>query len=378
MKIILLVLFLVSATYVPQILGSGEVRYTMRSPYALLMGDAYTARADDEYTLFYNPAALAKNRGLEFYILNPDFGVTNLLSDLDRFSNMPDDASGITDRLTGFPIYVHLGAIPTIKFGPFGLSLFANLTSSLVVRNSTHPILDIDQRYDRGFAFGYAHTFGGQSFFNKGQTAEGLRTSVGVSVKHMNRQGIKEQFDIFGTGLLSSINNGETSDYDALKNTLGYSVGDAWGWDVGFEQSYSSGPTELTWALAIHDINDTNFTKTEGTSTIPVQDMIVSTGVSWRFKMAYLDFSANMDLHPLLSDIAFMRKTHFGFDLGIPMIRAMLGFNEGYISYGVRTRIWPFELTAGFYGVELGNEYRQEQGKRIIIYLSLFDFSFDA
>ena len=378
LKIVSFVILFLLITHIPKAVGSGEIRYTMRSPYALLMGDAFTARADDEYTLFYNPAALSKNKGLEFYILNPDLGVTNILSDMDRFSNMPSTPEGIVDTLTGFPIYVHLGAVPTIKFGPFGLSLFANFTSSIVIRNSVHPLIDIDQRYDRGFAFGYAHTFGSQSFFSQDKAEGGLKTTVGISVKHMNRQGLKEQYDIFGTGLLSAINNGETSDYDALRQTLGYSIGDGWGWDLGFEQSLASGPSELTWALVVHDINDTTFKRSEGTAEIPAQEMIVSSGVSWRFKMTYFDLSATMDFHPLLADIPMMRKTHFGFDIGIPIVRAMIGFNGGYLSYGIRTRIWPFEVTAGFYGVELGNQYRQEQGKRLMIYLSLFDFSFDA
>ena len=36
------------------------------------------------------------------------------------------------------------------------------------------------------------------------------------------------------------------------------------------------------------------------------------------------------------------------------------------------------KVTAGFYDVELGSTYQQVQGKRFILYLSLFDFTFDA
>lgn len=47
-------------------LHAQEVNYLARSPRALLMGDAYTAIADDEFTLFYNPAALGRNKGVSF------------------------------------------------------------------------------------------------------------------------------------------------------------------------------------------------------------------------------------------------------------------------------------------------------------------------
>jgi len=36
------------------------------------------------------------------------------------------------------------------------------------------------------------------------------------------------------------------------------------------------------------------------------------------------------------------------------------------------------KVTAGFYDLELGSTYKQTKSRRFIIYLSLFDFSFDA
>ena len=67
-----------------------------------------------------------------------------------------------------------------------------------------------------------------------------------------------------------------------------------------------------------------------------------------------------------------------GFDFGIPLIRVMGGISEGYISYGASIKFWPLKLTIGFYGAELGPEYKQEKSGRAVIYLSLFDFSFEA
>lgn len=373
-KYLLLLAFLISG----HVWAVGQVRYLTRSPYALLMGDAFTAKADDNYTLFYNPAALSKNGGVEFYLVNFKLGLTNVISDLDKFSSLSSDPSELTADLTGFPIYIAASGVPTLKFGPFGLTLFASFNSSMTLRNSVHPYLDVDHRYDRGFIMGYAHTLGQGGMFKRGKKTGGASTTIGLSVKHMNREGVKKGYDIFGTSLLSKITSGAVSDYGSFKTALGYSKGDAWGWDIGVDQTFSTGNSSLNFSLVASDVMDTDFTITSGTNPLPSQKMIVSSGVSYQYKMALLDFSVNMDFKPVLADVPFARKLHFGFDFGIPMIRAMIGFNEGYLSYGARINLWPFVLTAGFYGVELGNEYRQLKGSRLIIYLSLLDFSFDA
>jgi len=361
-----------------QLWGLGQVRYLSRSPYALLMGDAFTARADDNYTLFYNPAGLAKNSGVEFYLVNLKISATNVISDLDRFSNLSSDPVELTSTLTGFPIYIAASGVPTLKFGPFGLTLFASFNSSMTLRNSVHPYLEVDHRYDRGFIFGYAHTLGKGGIFQRGKKSDGASTTIGVSVKQFNREGVNKNYDLFGTSLLGKITSGEISDYAGFKNALGYSKGKTWGWDLGVEQKFVSGNSSLSFAVAANDVMGTHFTITEGSNPLANQDMIISSGISYQYKTTLFDYSLNMDFKPVLADVPFARKLHFGFDIGIPMIRAMIGINEGYLSYGAKLRLWPFVLTAGFYGVELGNEYRQLKGNRLIIYLSLLDFSFDA
>ena len=57
-----------------------EFRYLARSPRALLMGDAYTAVADDEYTLFYNPAALGRHKGVHISTINPKIELPDVFS----------------------------------------------------------------------------------------------------------------------------------------------------------------------------------------------------------------------------------------------------------------------------------------------------------
>ena len=113
---------------------ASEVSYLARSPRALLMGDAYTAIADDEYTLFYNPAALGRNKGVAFTLFDPSFGVTDVLSEQNRFKSFPTTAPLIANRLMEFPVYLQAGIFPTLKMGQFAFTLFANNKTSFVLR----------------------------------------------------------------------------------------------------------------------------------------------------------------------------------------------------------------------------------------------------
>ena len=65
-------------------LDAKEVFHVGRSPRALIMGDAFAALADDEYTLFYNPAALGKEADLRVVPFNPHLGILNPLDYIDK------------------------------------------------------------------------------------------------------------------------------------------------------------------------------------------------------------------------------------------------------------------------------------------------------
>lgn len=366
-------------------LHAQEVNYLARSPRALLMGDAYTAIADDEFTLFYNPAALGRNKGVSFTLLDPTFGLTDALSELDRFKNFPSGnnaAPQIANRIMDFPIYVQAGIFPTLKMGQFGFTLFANNKSSLVLRNATNPEIDINYKYDRGFIFGFAQNFGTGAFSSKAKkgakasVSAGTRLSLGMAIKHMNRQGLDGQFDLFGTTLLSKINSGST-DINSLKDAFGYSKGKAWGYDLGAEYAISSGRSSLTTAISILDIADTRFAKTEGTGEVPKQDMMINSGIAYKQDFGLFDYTLSGDIHPMTGTTDFGRKFHFGSELSLPLVTFNVGWNEGYVSYGGSIKLWPIKITTGFYGVEVGSHYREQEAKRFILYVSLFDFSID-
>lgn len=343
------------------------------------MGDAWTALSNnDEMTLFYNPASLGGNNSVSFYPLNMRLGVTNALDDMDRFKNFPkNDPDAIVDRLIGFPIYAEASAYPGLKMMRFGFNLFASNKLSLNLRNRIHPSFEIDYRYDRGFAAGFAfNILGGVSAKGK-KLGSGKRLSVGYNLKYIRREGVRGEFDVFGTGLLGKINSGFENIQD-IKDAFGFAEGKAFGHDLGFEFALGNGTSEFVSGLSVLNVGDIYFRKlSKGEADVPRQEMYVNAGFAFKQDFKIVDYAISMDLKPINLPIPVARMIHLGAMVNIPFFSFYGGMSEGYISYGAEVRFFPFKLIAGFYDVELASEYKEEAGKRAIIYLSFFDAEFD-
>lgn len=387
MRFLLVVLTLFSFSVFAQ-----EFRYLNRSPKGLLSGDAYTGVVDDEYALFYNPAAMGRNRGFSFTPVQGDLSVTNVLADKDRFDNFPKkDPVGIANRVIGFPIHAHAATTPGFKMGGLGFSLLANQTANVIVRNRVHPTVDIDYRYDRGFVLGYAHSFGSaasgkwvkkKSYKNKKKEPSsgksGSMTSFGVSFKSINRDSLTGSFPLFGTELINIVSAQDKFDYTSIRDGLGYSKGQGWGYDLGIEETIYKGNAEINTGFSVMDVGDTKFHLTQGTGSIPKQKMMLMYGLSYKQDFGWFDYRFSFDLHPLNVPTDYGRKVHAGFEAGPKIIKLMAGYNAGYFSYGAMVDLFIFRVMAGFYGIETGTKFHEEQSKRAIIYLSLLDFSFDV
>jgi hypothetical protein len=359
---------------------SFENPYFLESPRALLMGHSYTSICDDEYTLFYNPAVLGRHSGLSVNLINPELNVTNVVNELDRFSNFPSDPSEIPERILGLPLHLRLSAAPGLKMGQFGMNLVALGHTNIILKNTVHPSLDIDYRVDRGWIMGYAFKFGR---LNRGKGrlrnkfAGGSQGSIGFAVKNYNRQGINKNYDLFGLELLKKFADNQ-ADIENLKESLGYSYGAGWGGDLGFDYVYSTTITQIAASVSILDVYDTRFEKSKGEGAVPKIPMLINSGVSFSQNLFLIDYTFSLDISPLNRSLPFGRMLHFGAEVNFPIIGILAGYNSGYLSYGVKISLWPIKIYAGLYGVEIGKGYLEQEASRGVVYLSLFDISFDS
>lgn len=347
-----------------------EERYLNRSIPAMLMGDAYTALADDEFTLYYNPAILGRHRGFSFMPINPGITVTNPLeSDIGEFGDIGSEPSDIADALMNKPIHIGLGAAPGFKLGRFGITAIVNNQTSLNVVNSVTPMLDIDHRYDRGFIMGYGIPL---RISGPGQL------SLGVSTKYIQRESIFGEYNITSPTLLDAFSSGELDD---VLNALGKTKGSGWGFDAGLDYVKQNGPSTFTAGVALLDIYTNLHTDSnEMDREVQPQPMKLNAGAAWKASLgAGFDFTLSADIRNLEQQMEFMRRIRLGVAIGFtPAMSVMAGMNSNQYSYGIKLNSGLLGLTIGFFNVDIGETLGQQVSKRAAIYLTLLDFTFDA
>jgi hypothetical protein len=340
------------------------------------MGDAFTAVNDDEYTLFYNPASLGRHKhDFTFYPLNPQFNGSNLLTDIERFQNFPDTPSGAFDVMKDYPIHASAGISPGFKLFNFGLSLIANQSYDLLLRNSTHPMLDLDIKSDKGLLIGVGIPLGPARLNRK--SLSGSQTTLGVGAKYLERTGVRDTLSLSGSTIGDSLGNEEL---DAIIKSLGKVKGIGYGFDVGFEHIERRGSAQYVLGLSALDITGTTFTEEYTADKLQVADIKdqINVGMAAGQDFKYFHYIFSADVRGLNEQMDFGKRIRLGAQVGIPGLKLMGGLNSSYYSYGAVLDLAFMKLTTGFYEVELGSKYKQIKSRRFVIYLSLFDFSFDA
>lgn len=353
-----------------------EFPYTMRSPKALLMGDAYTAVNDDEYTLFYNPATLGRHKhDLTLHPFSGQLAATNILKDMNRFQNFPSTADGAANVLMDYPVHASAGIAPGFKLFNFGLSVLTSQSFDALLRNKSHPMLDLDLRQDKGVVMGFALPIG-PGRINK-KSNNGSQTSLGISTKYIERTGVKDTLALAGPTVIGALGQSEV---DKLLNSLGKVKGRGWGFDAGLEHVARSGNSQFVLGLSALDITGTEFSVNKNTDKMKVANTKdqVNLGMAAGQDFTLFHYIISADVRGLNEQMDFGRRVRLGAQIGIPGITLLGGMNSGYYSYGAEIDLMFMKLTTGFYDVELGSKYKQIKSSRFIIYLSLFDFSFDA
>lgn len=353
-----------------------DTPYTMRSPRGLLMGDAFTAVNDDEFTLFYNPAALARHkRDFSLSPINPQFQGSNVLNDMERFENFPDEPVAAADVLMDYPAHASAGIAPGFKLFNVGVSFLANESFDVLLRNRAHPMLDLDMKSDRGVMVGIGIPLGPSRLGRK--NGQGSQTSLGISAKYLERTGVRDTLALAGPTVVDSLGKDELQ--DVLK-TLGRVKGIGYGFDAGIEHVARHGNSQFVASLAALDITGTDFKEQAHPDNLQVSDIRdqVNLGLAAGQDFKLFHYILSADIRGLNEQMDFGKRLRFGVEFGVPGLSVMGGLNSGYYSYGATLDLVFMKLTAGFYDMELGSKYKQIKSRRFLLYLSLFDFSFDA
>ena len=173
------------------------------------MGDAFTAIADDEYTFFYNPAAMGRHYGLSFDVANPAVRVSNIYRQRDLVDDFPEDSpKTIRDRILGLPLHVAGVAMPGLKLYHYGLYGFVSMSTDISLENAIYPNMRVSHRLDRGLIVGGAYVIGEGIDFKRKQKKS--KTSVGLSIKRIDRKTVmRRSLDLFSSESLRIITSSD-------------------------------------------------------------------------------------------------------------------------------------------------------------------------
>ncbi|MBI2060557.1 MAG: hypothetical protein HYT87_12380 [Nitrospirae bacterium] len=395
---------------------------TYRSARVLSMGGAHTAIADDDATLFMNPAGLAQTRSFDFPFLleletnmatvETGLGAADIATggtdeQLENVANLVDDrfgdSIGITTRL-----------FPNIIVGGFGFGLLVDIPIAVQIANPTLTEARLGTTPQVGMALGYGLSFLEEESLRVGLVAKGMLRAALQANGRVNR-------------LIALTGEGEkTCDFLAEDVLPGSLCPDAQGGvaanvDVGTLYSLPSSMGDQvaklkpTFALVARDIPvwdlpGSNFAdalnltlSSEETPVIPwsiglgasISPWLVpwdedSTGSRYIRTKVGLDIE-DVTLHTT-DDGDLLKRTHLGaeFQFGpffkqrkkffrsdtkvkeVPFFSLEAGLNQLQWTAGFNLNIWKLlQIGAATYGEELGSTVGDQVDRRFVVRIAL-------
>jgi len=324
------------------------------------MGGAFTAVADDENAIFYNPAGLNQIDGFGgTEILNPYLEISrdtlSFFNDLKDVSDAGTDseqlnlAINLLDDFFGKNLHLRSGLFPNLIFHNFGVGILAQGVFDGTVNNPLlFKTLDVLGGYDIALVVSGAYGF---------EVLDGpLR--VGLTGKLVRRELLRQAYTAFDLVREDGI------DLDGDIET-----GTGFGVDLGF---LYTPPVilEPTLGIAVQNIGDVDLGDAGeikqqinlGTAVhppVPLGDVVVAFDV--------LDITRNIG-----EDDDWAKRLHLGVEYKFPMILSVrAGFNQGYFGAGTTVDFWIFKAAYAFYIEEIGAAAGQNPDRRHIFQLSL-------
>ena len=321
------------------------------------MGNAFTAVADDEHAIFYNPAGLSYITGLTAGAVTPWFGMARHSADfigdgIDTNLNDSDDIAHLIRRYTGKPQYAAAGVFPYMGFDISGTGMLfgvlANATMEIEIRNpvwtESHVMLNRDIAPLAGAG-------------TKLPAAEWLR--VGVALKYLHRTSLNETYT---PGQITS-NNFERIVADDLNSGTGFSF------DIGALYDFPAHllPFFDTLRFGVAGIN------------IPEMSMGDATGIRhqvnlgmalekhvkpWCRVIGALDFQDAT--YNAIDGNQLSRRVHMGMEIRFPYVSLRTGIHHGYLSAGGTIDLKYFKMDFATYALEKGAYAGQKPNRRYL------------
>ena len=343
------------------LLQAVEPVFVRESLRARGMGNAFTATANDEMLLFYNPAGLRSVSYNIYEVVGFNFTTNQSAQDLGNSSS----GSATLGNLAGKKIYaeVNLGILSHIN-SRFGWSLFSGGLLDIQVRNPVFPYLELKSYLQTGIAGGMAWSF------------MDYQLDVGLGAKLIQRAGIDTKFHVFDEAIIEIQEESKTTKLEK-KFSNKAAVAPDLGAIYHFDSVHNMEPKV---AVSLQNIGGLDF---EGAGKVP---MTMNIGVSTESEVGGFDFIMAADYRDLSNsqnlvsegNIITTRNLKLGAEMGwnrlfnghhLFSLRA--GRNGPYNSVGWSANLFGFKIDFAKYSQEIGGYGGELEDKRTSIQVSL-------
>ena len=343
------------------LLQAAEPAFVRESIRARGMGNAFTAAANDEMLLFYNPAAL---RSVYYNIYQIAGFNTTFNENITKLGNSSSSYSTL-GSLAGKNLHneIDIGFLSHVN-SRFGWSLFTNSFVDIQVRNPIIPYLETKAYAQTGLAGGMAWSF------------LDFQLDLGLGVKLVQRSGIDTKLHIIDEGIIEFTEDQKTTKLEkkfASKTALAPNAGVIYHFD-----SYHN--IEPKVAFSLQNIGGLDF---EGAGKVP---MTMNIGVSTESEFNGFDMVLAADYRDLADsqgmesegNIMTERNIKIGVEFGWQklfnghhLISIRVGRNGPYNSVGWSMNLFGFKVDFAKYSEEVGGYAGELEDKRTSLQVSL-------
>ena len=343
------------------LLQAAEPAFIRESIRARGMGNAFTAAANDEMLLFYNPAALRS----VYYNMYEVVGFNTTTNENTINLGKSSSSFSTIGSLAGKKIYneANLGLLSHVN-SRFGWSFFSNGLLDIQVRNPIIPYLETKAYVQTGLAGGMAWSF------------LDYQLDLGLGVKLVQRSGIDTKLHIFDEAIIEF-----TEDQKTTKLQKKFVSKAAFAPDAGVIYHFDSYHNmEPKVAFSLQNIGGLDF---EGAGKVP---MTMNIGVSTESEFNGFDMILAADYRDLADSQGMISKgnimternikigVEFGWQKlfnGHHLISIRAGRNGPYNSVGWSLNLFGFKVDFAKYSEEIGGYAGELEDKRTSLQVSL-------
>ncbi|MEK6683872.1 MAG: conjugal transfer protein TraF [Nitrospirota bacterium] len=324
------------------------------------MGGAFTAVADDENAMFYNPAGLNQIEGFGgAEVLDPFIEVSkntlDFIKDLQDVSDANTDAeqtalaADLLDEWLGEHLHLRAGVFPNLTFHNFGIGVLGQAVVDFEVHNPLGSnTLEARGGYDIALVASGAYAF----------TVRENPLRIGATAKIIQRQ-LSDQ----------TYTTRQLVEQDGFDPTDDLQTGNGFGLDLGAIYSLPV-LLEPSFGVSIQNIADTKLGDAGKLEQQLNLGAVIHPPVGFGKLLVAVDIVDAT--HQLGKDSDLARRLHAGIEYRLPVVLAIrAGLYQGYPSYGLTADFWFLKLVAAAYTEEIGAYAGQQPDRRYAAQLSL-------